>query len=96
MKLRVFIGSALIATLVAAFILASAPDCHRQLHGAESGHQCAATLLASGQWTASAPPPAMLPLVRVPMPACVEVDLPVLVSAAISRSILEHAPPRLS
>ena len=95
---RAVIAAGSLAAFLFALVLSATPQLHEQLHGATGvgNHECAATLLASGNFqhtplaTISLAPPAP-PKIFVPTLSSVP-----LVSAHLAFSLLEHAPPAIS
>ena len=92
---RAAIATGSLAAFLFALVLSSAPQLHEQFHGATGvgNHECAATLLASGNYQHT-------PLVTISLapPAPPRIFLPTLSSSPLVRahlefSLLEHAPP---
>jgi hypothetical protein len=92
---RAIVAAGCIGALLFAVVLSAIPQLHEQIHGAPN-HECAVTLLTSGnyQHTPIAPislappaPPAAFAHVLVSFQ---------LVSAHLDFSLLEHAPPAIS
>lgn len=98
-NLRAWIASGLSAAFLLALALAVSPQWHARFHpdANSSGHECAVTLIATGQAEQASAPPIFVtpPLATVfeEVPALAPVWVPALFLGA---SILEHAPPALS
>jgi hypothetical protein len=92
---RAAIAAGSLAAFLFALVLSATPQLHEQLHGATGvgNHECAATLLASGNFqhtplaTISLAPTAP-PKIFVQTVSCFP-----LVSSYLAFSLLEHAPP---
>ena len=92
---RAAIAAGSIGAVLFAVVLSAIPQLHEQIHGgyAAPNHECAVTLLTSGNYqhtpqaTVSLAPPAP-PKLFVPVPASFS-----FVSAHLEFSLLEHAPP---
>jgi hypothetical protein len=93
MKLRVGLGIGVIAAFLAALALASAPQLHEYLHKSQRQHECAATIVASGNYHHAAPSPILPAKPLAPSAHAFTPQNSELVFAAVSSSILEHAPP---
>jgi len=95
---RATIAAGSLAAFLFALVLSATPQLHEHLHGATepTKHECAATLLASGNYqhtptvTISLAPPSP-PTTFVQAFASFQ-----LVSAHLEFSLLEHAPPAIS
>ena len=95
---RAAIAAGSLAAFLFALVLSLAPQLHEQFHGAigTGTHECAATLLASGNYqhtplvTISLAPPAP-PRIFIQTLSSIP-----LVSAHLEFSLLEHAPPASS
>ena len=95
---RAAIAAGSLAAFLFALVLSATPQLHEQLHGATGvgNHECAATLLASGNYqhtaaaTISLAPPAPPKIFVQPLSSSP------LVSAHLAFSLLEHAPPAIS
>jgi predicted metal-binding membrane protein len=93
--LRAMTAAACIAAVLLALVLSAIPQLHEQIHGAPN-HECAVTLLTSGNYqhtptaTISLAPPAP-PTAFVHALSSFQ-----LVSARLECSLLEHAPPTVS
>jgi hypothetical protein len=100
MSLRLIRGNAgrifsllLLAAFVMALIVASSPWLHEKLHHIGRHHECAATLLASGNYEQAGVPQIAPTVENVPIaPAFLWPRCQFIIAAAPS-SILEHAPP---
>ena len=93
MKLRASIGLGVIVAFFTALTLASSPQLHERLHQVNSQHECAATLVASGNYHHAAPPPVLPETPLTPSAPVFASRNSELVFAAVPSSILEHAPP---
>jgi hypothetical protein len=92
---RAAIAAGSLAAFLFALVLSATPQLHEQFHGATGApnHECAVTLLASGNYQHT--PPATISLAP-PVPPRPFVQASVsfrLVSAHLEFSLLEHAPP---
>jgi hypothetical protein len=93
MKPRVFVGTGVVIAFFAALTVASSPKLHEKLHKVGPRHECAATLIASGNCEHSAPPPLAPKLENAPnSPAFLPQRLQSVI-ASVPSSIQEHAPP---
>jgi len=93
MKPRAFIGIGVVAAFLAALTIASSPQLHEKLHKTSSQHECAATILASGNCEHSAPPQGAPKLENAPnSPAFLPQRFQPVI-ASVPSSIQEHAPP---
>lgn len=93
MKIRAGVGVVMIAAFFAALTLSSAPQLHNYLHKSAAPHECAATIVASGNYH-HAPAPSLLavaPLSPVALIDCA--PKPDLLAVSFLSSILERAPP---
>jgi hypothetical protein len=95
MKVRAAIGINVIVAFFAALTLASSPQLHERLHRVDSQHECAATLIASGNVHYAAPPPLLPAKLSAPEISFVLFRDSELIRIAVPSSILEHAPPAL-
>jgi hypothetical protein len=95
MKVRAAIGINVIVAFLAALTLASSPQIHERLHKVDSQHECAATLIASGNVHHAAPPPVFAAKLSAPEISFVLFRDSELIRIAVPSSILEHAPPAL-
>jgi hypothetical protein len=92
---RAVIAAGSIAAILFAVVLSAIPELHEQIHDGfgAANHECAVTLLTSGNYqhtppaTISLAPPGP-PKLFVPLQTIVS-----LVSAHLEFSLLEHAPP---
>jgi len=96
---RALITSGLITALLCAIALSASPRLHERVHpdANRGNHECAVTLIASGNYDHAAP----APLVAAPIPAVEFPHNPVLTpiwveSPFLGASIFEHAPPARS
>ena len=95
---RAAITAGSLAAFLFALVLSATPQLHEQLHGATGvgNHECAATLLASGNYQHT---PTVTISLAPPAPPNIFVQalssFP-LVSARLAFSLLEHAPPAIS
>jgi hypothetical protein len=92
---RAAIAAGSIAAVLFAVVLSAIPQLHEQIHGGfgAPNHECAVTLLTSGNYQHT--PPATISLAP-PAPPKLFVPLQTsfsLVSAHVEFSLLEHAPP---
>jgi len=93
MKPRACIGLSVLIGFFAALTLASSPQLHEKLHKVGTHHECAATMIASGNCEHTAPP-AVTPKIQEP-----QVSPDFLgqhfrfVIASVPASVQEHAPP---
>jgi hypothetical protein len=83
----------LLAAFLCALTVASSPQLHEKLHHIGRHHECAATLLASGNCTQAAVPQIIPTIERAPVARALLWPRCQLVTAAAPSSILEHAPP---
>jgi hypothetical protein len=98
-ELRAVIGSSLLGAILFALVLAASPQLHARLHpdAGTANHECAVTLIASGNYEQSTPP-----LIFVaPQPSThyekIPALAPVWVAAVfLGARVFEHAPPALS
>jgi hypothetical protein len=92
---RAAIAAGALAAFVFALVLSATPQLHEQFHGATGGanHECAVTLLASGNFQHT--PIATIALAPPAPPKVFVQARPTfqLVSAHLEFSLLEHAPP---
>jgi len=93
MKPRVFISSALVVAFFTALTIASSPQLHEKLHKVGSHHECAATLIASGNCEHSAPPSVAPKSNNFPVSPVFLPQRFQFVVAAVPSSVQEHAPP---
>jgi hypothetical protein len=93
MKLRAFIGTGVVIAFLTALTIASSPQLHQKLHKVGPNHECAATLIASGNCEHNAPPQGAPKLENAPnSPAFLPQRFQSVIAAAPS-SVQEHAPP---
>jgi hypothetical protein len=93
MKPRAFIGLGIVSAFFAALTIASSPQLHEKLHKTGPRHECAATILASGNCEHSAPPQAAPKLENAPnSPAFLPQHFQRVI-ASVPSSVQEHAPP---
>lgn len=92
---RAAIAAGALAAFLFALVLSSAPQLHEQLHGAAGvgSHECAVTLLASGNYQHTAPPAISLAPPAPPKIFVQTLSSVSFVSAHLEFSLLEHAPP---
>jgi hypothetical protein len=95
MKLRASIGIGAIVAFLAALTLASAPRLHEYLHKGDAQHECAATLLASGNVHPAAPLPVLTANVPARETSLILLRDSKLIRIVVPSSVLEHAPPAL-
>jgi len=93
---RVFVGSGLIVALLFAIALSASPQLHARLHpdANRGNHECAVTLIASGNYDHATPTPVVAP----PSPAVQFSTIPALTPQWVEplflgACIFEHAPP---
>ena len=93
MKPRACIGLSVLIGFFAALTLASSPQLHEKLHKVGTHHECAATMIASGNCEHTAPP-AVTPKIQEPpvSPAFLGQHFRFVI-AAVPSSVQEHAPP---
>ena len=93
MKPRACIGLSVLIGFFAALTLASSPQLHEKLHKVGTHHECAATMIASGNCEHGASPQLVPKLENAPnSPAFLPKRFQFVV-ASIPSSIQEHAPP---
>jgi hypothetical protein len=93
---RAAIHLALLGSFFFALTLSSSPALHERFHpdARLPGHECAVTVIASGSYVSSAPPPVVV--VALPRQIVFEVARlsPIWISSLFSEScVFEHAPP---
>jgi hypothetical protein len=93
MKLRASVGIGAVAAFLAALAVASAPQLHEYLHKSQRQHECAATIVASGNYHHAAPSPILPAKPMAPSAHAFTPQNSELVFAAVPSSVLEHAPP---
>ena len=93
---RAFIAICVCAAFVWALALSASPQLHQRVHKDANGveHNCAATMIASGNYDHAAHPP----LVSAPVPSIHFSKIPALTpqwveSPFLGACIFEHAPP---
>jgi len=93
---RAFVGSGLIVALLFAIALSASPQLHARLHpdANRGNHECAVTLIASGNYDHATPTPVVVP----PSPAVQFSTIPALTPQWVEplflgACIFEHAPP---
>jgi len=93
MKPRACIGLSVLIGFFAALTLASSPRLHEKLHKPGAHHECAATLIASGNCEHSAPPSVAPKSNNFPVSPAFLPQRFQFVVASVPSSIQEHAPP---
>jgi hypothetical protein len=107
MSLRLFDGKAVLRAIVAAgcigaflfaVVLSAIPQLHEEIHATTgaSNHECAVTLLTSGNYQHTPTVPISLAPPAPPAPFVHTFTNFQLVSAHLEFSLLEHAPPAIS
>jgi hypothetical protein len=93
MKARAGICISIVIAFLAALTIAGSPQLHERLHKVDSQHECAATMIASGNCEHSAPPQLVPKLENAPnSPAFLPKRFQFVV-ASVPSSVQEHAPP---
>lgn len=93
MKARAGIGISIVIVFFTALTIASSPRLHEKLHKVGTHHECAATMIASGNCEHSAPPQLLPKLENAPnSPAFLPKRFQFVV-ASVPSSVQEHAPP---
>jgi len=93
MKARASIGISIVIAFFTALTIASSPRLHEKLHKVGTHHECAATMIASGNCEHSAPPQLVPKLENAPnSPAFLPKRFQFVV-ASVPSSVQEHAPP---
>jgi hypothetical protein len=93
MKARAGIGIGVVIAFFTALTIASSPQLHEKLHKVDRHHECAATIITSGNCEHSAPPQLVPKLENAPnSPAFLPKRFQSVV-ASVPSSIQEHAPP---
>ena len=93
MKPRTWIGIGVVVAFFTALTIASSPRLHEKLHKVGPQHECAATMIASGNCEHSAPPQLVPKLENAPnSPAFLPKRFQFVV-ASVPSSVQEHAPP---
>lgn len=98
-KLNAVVASLLATAFLLALALAASPQLHARVHpdAGSLDHECAATLVASGNYELTATPPVLLPPQPAQFFAVVPEFATIWVPALFSRAaVFEHAPPVLS
>ena len=93
MKPRACIGLSVLIGFFAALTLASSPQLHEKLHKVGTHHECAATMIASGNCEHTAPPQLAPKLENAPNSPAFLAKRFQFVVASVPSSIQEHAPP---
>jgi hypothetical protein len=93
MKPRTCIGLSVLIGFFAALTLASSPQLHEKLHKVGTHHECAATMIASGNCEHSAPPAVTPEIQEAPVSPAFLGQHFRFVIAAVPSSVQEHAPP---
>jgi len=93
MKARAGIAISVVVAFFAALTLASAPQLHEKLHKVGAQHECAATMIASGNYEHGAPPAITAEAQESPISPAFLPPRFQFVIAAVPCFILEHAPP---
>ena len=93
MKLRACIGLSVLIGFFAALTLASSPQLHEKLHKVGTHHECAATMIASGNCEHNAPPAVTPKIQEPPVSPAFRGQHFRFVIAAVPSSVQEHAPP---
>jgi hypothetical protein len=95
--LRAIVAAGFIGAFLFALVLSAAPQLHERIHQPDGAtHQCAVTLLATGNCEHT-PFDAITLAPQPPRPASAPFHRHVqLVSARLEFSLLEHAPPAIS
>jgi len=96
--LRALTAAACIGSLLLALVLSAIPQLHEELHGVSgaANHECAVTLLTSGNYQHTPIAPISLAPPAPPAPFAHVLVSFQLVSAHLEFSLLEHAPPFVS
>src|ERR1044072_7319844 len=93
MKACARVGISILFAFFMALTLASSPRLHEKLHKPSSQHECAATILASGNCEHNGPPQSAPKLQNVPSSPAFLPERFQRVIASVPSSIQEHAPP---
>jgi hypothetical protein len=96
--LRALIAAGCVAAVLLALVLSAIPRLHEQVHGTTGtpNHECAVTLLTSGNYQHTPNAPISLPPTAPPTAFVHTLASFQLVSAHLEFSLLEHAPPAIS
>ena len=93
MKARAGIGISIVIAFFTALTVASSPQLHEKLHKVGTHHECAATMIASGNCEHTAPPAVTPKIQEAPVsPAFLGQHFRCVI-AAVPSSVQEHAPP---
>jgi hypothetical protein len=93
MKARAGIGIGVLIAFFTALTIASSPRLHEKLHKVGTHHECAATMIASGNCEHNAAPQVVPTLQNAPnSPAFLPKRFQFVV-ASVPSSVQEHAPP---
>jgi hypothetical protein len=95
MKARAWIGIGAVVAFFTALTIASSPRLHERLHKVDSHHECAATIISSGNCEHSASPQLVPKLENAPNSPAFLPKRFQFVIAAVPSSIQERAPPRV-
>ena len=93
MKARAGIGISIVIAFLAALTIASSPQLHEKLHKPSSQHECAATLIASGNCEHATSPQLVPKLENAPNSPAFLAKRFQFVVASVPSSVQEHAPP---
>ncbi len=93
MKPRAWIGIGIVVAFFAALTIASSPRLHEKLHKVGPHHQCAATIIASGNCEHTASPQLVPKLRNAPNSPAFLPKRFQFVIASVPSSVQEHAPP---
>ena len=93
MKPRACIGLSILIGFFAALTLASSPQLHEKLHKVGTHHECAATMIASGNCEHTASPQLVPKLENAPNSPAFFPKRFQFVIASVPSSVQEHAPP---
>jgi len=96
--LHALIAAGCIAAILLALVLSAIPRLHEQIHGTTGtpNHECAVTLLTSGNYQHTPNAVISLPPPAPPAPFAHILTSFQLVGAHLDFSLLEHAPPTVS
>jgi len=93
MKACARVGISVLVAFFVALTLASSPRLHEKLHKPGAHHECAATLIASGNCEHTAPPQLVPKLENAPNSPAFLPKRFQFVIASVPSSVQEHAPP---
>jgi len=93
MKACARVGISVLVAFLVALTLASSPQLHEKLHKPSSQHECAATLIASGNCEHATSPQLVPKLENAPNSPAFLAKRFQFVVASVPSSIQEHAPP---